>query len=99
MAVFRNTVAYPILLEGDWRVGLADIIFPSSSKLSMTAVFFILRLKGGPDMDQKRVCIVGYPKDYGGGPDMDQKRVCIVGYPKDNGKRNKPKFSDYHSVF
>ena len=36
MSVFRNHFTHPILLEGDWRVALADIIFPSSIKNKTT---------------------------------------------------------------
>ena len=41
MAVFRNHLAHPILLEGDWRVALAEIIFPSSIKNITTKGYFI----------------------------------------------------------
>ena len=32
MAAFRDLLAHPIQLEGDWRVALAGIIFPTSIK-------------------------------------------------------------------
>ena len=32
MAAFRNLLAHPIHLEGDWRVALAEFIFPTSIK-------------------------------------------------------------------
>ena len=32
MAAFRNLLAHPIHLEGDWRVALAEIIFPTSGR-------------------------------------------------------------------
>ena len=32
MACFRNVLAEPLQLEGDWRVALAEIIFPTSIK-------------------------------------------------------------------
>ena len=41
MAAFRNLLAHPIHLEGDWRVALAEIIFPTSIKNSTTTDFFI----------------------------------------------------------
>lgn len=41
MAVFRNHLSHPIQLEGDWRVALAEIIFPSSIKNITTKDFFI----------------------------------------------------------
>ena len=30
MAIFCNLLAHPIQLQGDWRVPLAEIIFPTS---------------------------------------------------------------------
>ena len=41
MAAFRNLLAHPIHLEGDWRVALAEIIFPTSIKNITTTDFFI----------------------------------------------------------
>ena len=41
MAAFRNLLAHPIHLEGDWRVALAEIIFPTSIKNITTFDFFI----------------------------------------------------------
>ena len=41
MAAFRNLLAHPIHLEGDWRVALAEIIFPTSIKNRTTTNFFI----------------------------------------------------------
>ena len=41
MAAFRNLLAHPIHLEGDWRVALADIIFPTSIKNITTTDSFI----------------------------------------------------------
>ena len=41
MAVFRNLLAHPIHLEGDWRVALAEIIFPTSIKNITTTDYFI----------------------------------------------------------
>ena len=32
MACFRNVLAEPLYLEGDWRVAIAEIIYPSSIK-------------------------------------------------------------------
>ena len=40
MAAFRNLLAHPIYLEGDWRVALAEI-FPTSIKNITTTDFFI----------------------------------------------------------
>ena len=40
MTAFRNLLAHPIHLEGDWRVALAEIIFPTSIKrITKTDVF------------------------------------------------------------
>ena len=41
MAAFRNLLAHPIHLEGDRRVALAEIIFPTSIKNITTTDFFI----------------------------------------------------------
>ena len=41
MAAFRNLLAHPIHLEGDWRVALAEIIFPTSIENITTTDFFI----------------------------------------------------------
>ena len=41
MAVFRNLLAHPIHLEGDWRVALAEIIFPTRIKNITTTDYFI----------------------------------------------------------
>ena len=41
MAAFRNLLAHPIHLEGDWRVALAEIIFLTSIKNITTTDFFI----------------------------------------------------------
>ena len=41
MAAFRNLLAHPIHLEGDWRVALAEIIFPTRIKNITTTDFFI----------------------------------------------------------
>ena len=39
MAAFRNLLAHPIHLEGDWRVALAEIIFPTNIKNITTRTF------------------------------------------------------------
>ena len=39
MAAFRNLLAHPIHLEGDWRVALAEIIFPTSIKTLLQLTF------------------------------------------------------------
>ena len=44
MAAFRKLLAHPIHLEGDWRVALAAIIFPTSIKNITTTGFFIYTL-------------------------------------------------------
>ena len=41
MTAFRNLLAHPIHLEGDWRVALAKIIFPTSIKNNTTTDLFI----------------------------------------------------------
>ena len=41
MAAFRNLLAHPIHLERDWRVALAEIIFPTSIKNITTTDTFI----------------------------------------------------------
>ena len=41
MASFRNLLVHPIHLEGDWRVALAEIIFPTRVKNITTSDFFI----------------------------------------------------------
>ena len=41
MASFRNLLVHPIHLEGDWRVALAEIIFPTSVKNVTTTDYFI----------------------------------------------------------
>ena len=41
MAAFRNLLAHPIHLEGDWRVALAEFIFPTSIKNITTTDFSI----------------------------------------------------------
>ena len=41
MAAYRNLMAHPTHLEGDWRVALAEIIFPTSIKNITTTDFFI----------------------------------------------------------
>ena len=41
MAAFRNLLAHPIHLEGDWRVALAGLIFPNSIKNISTTDFLI----------------------------------------------------------
>ena len=45
MAAFSNLLAHPIHLEGDWRVALAEIIFPTSIKNITTIDFFIYTAK------------------------------------------------------
>ena len=45
MAAFRNLLAHPVHLEGDWRVALAEIIFPTSIKNITTTDFFIYTAK------------------------------------------------------
>ena len=41
MAVFRNLLPEPLQLEGDWRVALAEIVFPSSIKNITTTEYMI----------------------------------------------------------
>lgn len=41
MACFRNVLAEPLYLEGDWRVAIAEIIYPSSIKNVTTKDYFI----------------------------------------------------------
>lgn len=41
MASFRNVLSEPIQLEGDWRVALAEIIFPTSIKNVTTTDYLI----------------------------------------------------------
>ena len=41
MASFRNLLVHPIHLEGDWRVALAEIIFPTRVKNITTTEYFI----------------------------------------------------------
>ena len=41
MAVFRNLLPEPLQLDGDWRVALAEIIFPSSIKNITTTGYMI----------------------------------------------------------
>ena len=41
MAAIRNLLVHPIHLEGDWRVALAEIIFPTSIKNITSTDFFI----------------------------------------------------------
>ena len=41
MAAFRILLPHPIHLEGDWRVALAEIIFPTGIKNITTTDFFI----------------------------------------------------------
>ena len=41
MAVFRNLLPEPLQLDGDWRVALAEIVFPSSIKNVTTTSYMI----------------------------------------------------------
>ena len=41
MAAFHNLLAHPNHFEGDWRVALSEIIFPTSFKNITTTDFFI----------------------------------------------------------
>lgn len=41
MAVFRNLLPEPLQLDGDWRVALAEIVFPSSIKNITTTGYMI----------------------------------------------------------
>ena len=41
MACFRNVLAEPLQLEGDWRAALAEIIFPTSIKNVTTKEYFL----------------------------------------------------------
>ena len=41
MSVFRNMLAHPINLEGDWRVALAEIIHPTNVKNITTTDYMI----------------------------------------------------------
>ena len=41
MACFRNALSEPLHLDGDWRVALAEITFPSSIKSVTTEEYFI----------------------------------------------------------
>ena len=41
MAAFQNPLAHPLHLEGDWRVALAEINFPTSIKNITTTDIFI----------------------------------------------------------
>ena len=43
MASFRNILSEPIQLEGDWRVALAEIIFPTSIKNITTTEYLIYK--------------------------------------------------------
>ena len=45
MAAFRNLLAHPVHLEGDWRVALAEIIFPTSIKRITTLTFLFTHPK------------------------------------------------------
>ena len=40
-AAFRDLLAHPIPLEGDWRVALAKIIFPTSLKNNYNWLFHL----------------------------------------------------------
>ena len=40
-ACFRNVLAEPLQLEGDWRVALAKLIFPTSIKNVTTKEYFV----------------------------------------------------------
>ena len=45
MAAFRNLLAQPIHLEGDWREALVEIVFPTSIKNITTTDFFIYKTR------------------------------------------------------
>ena len=45
IAAFRNFSFHPVQFEGDWRVALAEIIFPTSIKNITNTDFFILAWK------------------------------------------------------
>ena len=45
MACFRNVLAEPLQLEGDWRVALAEIIFPTSIKNVTTKEYVVYTSK------------------------------------------------------
>ena len=45
MACFRNVLAEALELEGDWRVALAEIIFPTSIKNLTTKEYFVYILR------------------------------------------------------
>ena len=42
MAAFRNLLPEPLHLDGDWRVALAEIIFPSSVKNNITTTGYMI---------------------------------------------------------
>ena len=45
MACFRNVLAELIQLDGDWRVAVAEIIFPTSIKNVTTKEYFVYTSK------------------------------------------------------
>ena len=64
MAVFRNLLPEPLQLDGDWRVALAEIIFPSSIKNITTTGYMIYTPKT--------------PYDYMSRPKSDSSGATIV---------------------
>ena len=55
MAKFRNQLAQPLQLDGDWQVALASISFPSNIN-NVNSAEIIAYVSSGADLDASHTC-------------------------------------------